>query len=138
MPCMSGSPLTPGGRVKVPAQLPAADSGVVEGIEGWRGSAKPLSTNVLFGPMELRVKTQMPLGRLLVSKRNTASPDCCVPREPQEDSSPERFIVTAYAAESCERGAMEPWTVQPPMRPDSAPRADTVITQLPPNTPVPR
>ena len=33
---------------------------------------------------------------------------------------------------------MEPWTVQPPMRPDSAPRADTVITQLPPNTPVPR
>ena len=54
-----------------------ADSGVGEGVVGWRGSARPLSTKVLSVPMELRVNTQMPLGTLLASKRSTATPDCC-------------------------------------------------------------
>ena len=74
---MSRSPVTPAGSVSVPAQLPAADSGVGEGVVGWRGSARPLSTKVLSVPMELRVNTQMPLGTLLASKRSTATPDCC-------------------------------------------------------------
>ncbi len=78
------------------------------------------------------------IGRLLVLKRNTASPDCCVPPR-----TAGRLIARKIHRDRIRRrilrarrdGALD---AQPPMRPDSAPRADTVITQLPPNTPVPR
>ena len=118
--------------------MPATDNGVVEGGTVVRGSAIPLRVKVLFGPVALRVNTQMPLGTPAASNRSTAMPDCWVPLASQEVVSPERLSVIEYSGESAARGVAVPVTRQPPMRPESWPCGVTVSTHPPPNRPVPR